>query len=82
MEFKHMKKFEDFSPMSPAPSPITKPTTAPPKTEPGRRDRPSPIRRDKPEVSPAPKAKSEDVAKRFILELNRRGESVKKYLKK
>lgn len=64
------------------------PTTAPPKTKPGTRPgRPSPIRRDKPSVEPAPKAElpmatPEDVVKKFINLLNDAGEDVKKYVEK
>jgi len=46
--------------------PRTKPTTKPdvkPGTKPGR---PSPIRRDRPSVTPRPKATAEDVAKKFL----------------
>lgn len=65
------------------PSPTTLPGTKP-GTKPGR---PSPIRRDKPSVNPQPKAELpkssvEDVANRFISELNERGENVKKYINK
>ena len=58
----------------------TKPQTAPgqpttrPGTTPGTRptpSRPSPIRRDKPAVDPAPKAKASDVVNRFMMELKK-----------
>lgn len=75
-----LKKFDTFneelSSASPAPSPATKPSpsTKPstsPSTKPGTR--PSPIRRDKPAVTPAPKAEkvnlpkasAEDVIEKF-----------------
>jgi hypothetical protein len=62
---KFIKKFEIFKEeftSSLSASPKTSPTTKPaqPGTKPGTRPgRPSPIRRDKPGVSPAPKAKKE-----------------------
>ena len=65
-------KIEEFLATKPqtAPSqPTTKPGVAP-----GTRptpSRPSPIRRDKPSVDPAPKAKLEDVMKRFMTELRK-----------
>ena len=54
-------------PGGPATAPTTKPGTAPSTTP----SRPSPIRRDKPSVDPAPKAKLEDVMKRFRTELRK-----------
>jgi hypothetical protein len=60
---KFIKKFELFkeelvSGAEPKTAPTTKP--AQPGTKPGQRPgRPSPIRRDKPSVSPAPKAEKE-----------------------
>ena len=62
----HIKKFEDFSfAEAPVKEPIVRPAT--PGTTPKR---PSPIRRDKPAVKPAPKAELkkanfEDVLARF-----------------
>lgn len=54
---KHLKKFESFS----SPAPTTKP--AEPITKPGTRpNRPSPIRRDRPSVDPAPKAKNKKLS--------------------
>jgi len=56
---KLIKKFEEFVYGAGSPAPSTNPTTAPtkpatrPSTKPGK---PSPIRRDKPAVEPAPKA--------------------------
>jgi len=47
--------------------PTTKPGTSP-STKPGA---PSPIRRDKPAVEPAPKAKAEKVVERFMEELKK-----------
>jgi hypothetical protein len=49
------------------PAPTIKPGTSPSKTP----SRPSPIRRDKPSVEPAPKAKVADVMKRFMEELRK-----------
>ena len=60
---KLIKKFEEFVYGGGAaqPAPATKPTTTP--TRPGKPaekpGRPSPIRRDKPAVEPAPKAEAE-----------------------
>jgi hypothetical protein len=54
-------------PSQPGTAPTTKPGTAPSTTP----SRPSPIRRDKPSVDPAPKAKLEDVMKRFMTELRK-----------
>jgi hypothetical protein len=60
---KLIKKFEDFvygnGASQPAPSPKEAPTIAPgqPKTRPSK---PSPIRRDRPAVDPAPKAGKDD----------------------
>jgi hypothetical protein len=62
----YIKKFEDFSfAEAPTKEPIVKPAT--PGTRPSR---PTPIRRDKPAVTPAPKAKMKkatinDVLDRF-----------------
>ena len=57
---KLIKKFEEFvygGVGAPAPSTSPSPVTAPPKTSPSTRPgKPSPIRRDKPAVDPAPKA--------------------------
>lgn len=62
---KKMKKFESFMA---APAPV-KPNVLP-GTKPGvRPGRPSPIKRDKPGVNPAPKAQIEDVVNRFVDEL-------------
>ena len=87
---KFVKKFESFireAAMAASPEPITKPTpTAPPITKPERPVRPSkPIIR--PTTDPDPKAEKEkttemEVAKRFIEEVNAKGESVKKYINK
>lgn len=69
---KHIKKFESFVS---SPAPTTKPGVAPPKTKPGvTPNRPSPIRRDRPSVEPAPKAKlkmatAKDVVNRYNQEV-------------
>lgn len=86
---KFVKKFESFikeAAITASPEPTTKPTTAPPITKPERPVKPSkPITR--PSTDPDPKAEKKkvtemDVAKRFIEEVNAKGESVKKYLNK
>jgi len=80
-----IKKFENFvnedaeAPVKPAVKPTTAPTR--PVTRP---ERPSPIRKDKPAVTPDPKAKettAEDVANRFIEELHQKGDLAKNYIK-
>jgi len=86
---KYIKKFEKFineATITASPAPA-KPTTAPPITKPERPVKPGkPIVR--PNVDPEPKAEKDkkvtemDVAKRFIDEVNAKGESVKKYLNK
>lgn len=79
---KYLKKFEAFT----AAEPVVKPGIKEPPVKPAKPSSPAkPITR--PSVSPDPKAKKEekvteiDVAKKFISELNKKGESVKKYLK-
>jgi len=79
---KYLKKFESFS----AASPVVQPGVDVP-TKPKKPTRPSkPI--EEPSVNPEPKAEktkkttARDVANRFIEEVNKKGESVKKYLKK
>ena len=83
----YIKKFEEFR-YGGSPSTSPNPTIAPPITRPERPVKPGkPI--IQPSVDPQPKAKdkdkkdvtAEDVAKRFISELNTKGESVKKYMK-
>lgn len=76
---KYLRKFESFAM---AAEPVTKPA---PTVKPGVRpattpSRPSPIRRDKPSVEPAPKASAEDVVKRFIALLNDAGDDIKNYV--
>lgn len=80
---KFIKKFEKFV-AGPAVEPAVKPGKT--KTKPSTRpNRPSPIRRDQPDVKPNPKAgktaSAEEVANTFIEELNKAGESVEKYIK-
>lgn len=85
---KYVKKFENFikeGNIVASPQPEVKPTTAPPITKPERPVKPSkPITR--PSTDPDPKAEKKktemDVAKRFIEEVNAKGESVEKYLNK
>ena len=64
-------KIEEF--LASGPQPTTKPGQ--PTTKPGqpatRPNTPSPIRRDKPSVEPAPKAKGPVVVKRFMMELRK-----------
>ena len=65
-------KIEEFLATKPQKAP-SQPTTKP-GIDPGIRptpSRPSPIRRDKPSVDPAPKAKAADVFKRFMMELKK-----------
>jgi hypothetical protein len=87
---KYLKKFGSFteSAAEPATRPATTPTpTIKPGTKPERRERPSPIRRDRPSVEPDPKAekkrlkkaKSQDVANRFIELATEEGFDFKKY---
>ncbi len=59
-----MKKFvkESLAMAEPAIKPAIKPKTKP-NTQPGR---PSPIRRDKPAITPKPKASADDVANKFL----------------
>ena len=71
-------KIEEFLATKPqtAPSqPTTKPGTAP-STKPTP-SRPSPIRRDKPSVEPAPKAKASNVVDRFMRELKKANAPIK-----
>ncbi len=60
---KLIKKFEEFvygGGGASQPAPDKSPVTAPPKTKPGTKPgKPSPIRRDRPAVDPAPKAEKE-----------------------
>lgn len=71
---KYLNNFEKFFEAEVATKPAVKPTVKPgikPKpTKPGKIVRPS--------VDPKPKA--EDVAKRFIELMNKKGEDIKKYL--
>lgn len=86
---KYLKKYNVFLESGQtAPAPV-KPTTIP-DTKPGRPgtapSRPSPVRRDKPAVEPAPKAKkeatAEEVAERFISLANAKNIDFKKELEK
>lgn len=69
---KHLKKFENFD-ISEGAEPITKPDVKPATTPTKRPSRPSPIRRDRPDVEPHPKARrkqlrkasAQDVVKRY-----------------
>ena len=81
---KYIKKFEKF--ITEGSEPLVKPKEpgVKPSTRPERPTRPekTPDRVERPEEDPGPKAKvkSLDVAERFINEINKKGESVKKYL--
>lgn len=58
-------------------------TTTKPKVRPGERtapSKPSPFRRDKPSVSPRPKAELEDVVNKFINLMNDRNEDIEKFI--
>lgn len=81
---KYLKKFEAFV-AGPQPSPATEPGIAEPGIAPAPTKPQRPVKPSKPIVKPAvtpkPKATAEDVAKRFIKEVNAKGESVKKYLR-
>ncbi len=60
---RYLKSFESYDPTTKPAEPKTIPTTKP--------NRPSPIRRDRPSVEPAPKAKkklatAEDVVQRYV----------------
>lgn len=83
---KHIKKFDSFnedvqaSPQTAPTKPQTRPDVRPGKPE-TRPSRPSPIPGQAPKVDPLPKAKEstkksneDDVTKRFIYELKRKGE--------
>lgn len=76
-----IKSFQDFinegaDVAQPTVKPTTKPTTKP-MTRPGK---PSPYRKDKPSVIPAPKASAEDIAEKF-LDLTKDNKEVKSILK-
>ena len=75
-------KIEEFLAAKPQPAPSqpnTKPGIAPgPRpTTPSTPSRPSPIRRDKPAVDPAPKAKASNVVDRFMRELKKANAPIK-----
>ena len=80
---KKIKSFVDFIKegteiAQPTTKPITKPTTTPtPTKQPGK---PSPYRKDKPSVTPAPKASAEKVAEKF-LNLTKNNKEIQSLLK-
>lgn len=79
---RYIKKFESF--IIEEAEPVVKPGIKEPPTKPAKPA--SPIKPVvKPSVDPKPKAKKKisevDVANRFIYEINKKGESIKKYLK-
>lgn len=86
-----VKKFEKFlenngaEPAVRPARPKTRPGTKPGEAKPGRRQRPSPIRRTRPAVEPDPKAKlptatEEDVVTRFMNLLEEEGGDIKNYV--
>ena len=89
---KYLKKFSKFvesamvasapSRTSPAPGVAPSPTrpATKPDTSPGTR--PTPFRKDKPSVEPAPKATAEEVAKKFIDLADANQIDLKKIIKK
>jgi hypothetical protein len=82
-----IKKFEQFSSVNESDSPAVKEPVTKPTTKPGTKpNRPSPIRREKPSVTPKPKAKltkatAEQVVSRFSKELENVGDTIKNYAK-
>jgi hypothetical protein len=75
-----IKSFKDFiteGSAQPMVQPRTRPTTTP-STKPGR---PSPYRKDKPSVTPKPKANAEKVAEKF-LSLTKNNKEIQSLLKK
>jgi hypothetical protein len=81
-----IKKFESFVNEEADPAIAPSKPVVKPATKPSQPSRPSPIRRDKPSVLPDPKAKlkrasAEQVADKFIKELNHKGDTIKKYIK-
>lgn len=84
---KYLKKFDIFSEgAEPAVKPMPgKPSTKPGQpTKPQKPSRPAPGKIERPSISPDPKAKKKvdemDVANRFISEMIKSGQSVKKFL--
>ena len=67
--FTKIEEFLAAKPQTAPAQPTTKPGTAP--TTRPTPSRPSPIRRDKPSVEPAPKAKASDLVDRFLKELKK-----------
>ena len=89
---KYLKKFGKFTEAAAAPATKTAPSTTPaptvdPGTKPERRDRPTPVRRDRPAVEPDPqaklkKAKVQDVIENFLTISREEGFNFKKYFPK
>lgn len=81
---KNLVKFDEFNNNAPQRQREVAPVETPvkPATKPGPRT--SPFRKDRPAVSPKPKAEvtEVDIAERFISLMNKKGEDIKKYLKK
>lgn len=72
---KKVKQYKDFVKENVETAPLVKPTTTPTPTR-----RKSPFRKNKPSVSPRPKASVEDVANRF-LELTKDNKDILSMLK-
>ena len=81
---KFVKKFDSF--IKESTETKESPVVTPPLTEPKRPVAPDKEKIERPSVDPDPKAEKKvdelDVVKRFIAEVNAKGESVKKYLNK
>lgn len=69
------ESFVDSEELTRIKEPMIKP--AQPKTKPRK---PNPFRRDRPSVSPKPKAELEEVVNKFIDIMDEKGEDIKKYL--
>ncbi len=83
---KYLKKFTKFVESASAPArtaPNVAPGIAPSPSKPETRpDRPTPFRKDKPSVEPAPKATAEEVAQKFIELADANQVDFKKLIKK
>jgi hypothetical protein len=89
---KYLKKFGKFAEAAAAPATKPAPSTTPaptvdPGTKPERRDRPTPVRRDRPAAEPDPqaklkKAKVQDVIENFLTISREEGFNFKKYFPK
>jgi len=89
---KYLKKFGKFTEAAAAPATKPAPSTTPaptvePGTKPERRERLTPVRRDRPAVEPDPQAKLEkanieDVVENFLIIAKEEGFNFKKYFPK